>query len=80
MSFSWGTAPPPRALPISTSQVIWDALVPTMLGTFSEFEFSSWRFSFQYDSTKAPEAQFFYLLKLGSPMLFTLSIAQVFTY
>ena len=80
MPFSWGTAPPPRALLISTSQVIWDALVPTMLGTFSEFEFSSWRFSFRYDPTKAPEAQFFYLLKLGSPMLFTLSIAQVFTY
>ena len=76
LPFSWGTAPPPRALPISTSQVIWDALVPTMLGTFSEFKFLSWRFSFQYDPTKA---QFFYLLKLGSPMLFTLSIPQVFT-
>ena len=75
-----GTTPPPRALPISTSQVIWDALVPTRLVTFSEFEFPSWRFSFQYDLTKVPEARFFYLLKLGSPMLFTLSIAKVFTH
>ena len=79
MPFSWGTTPRPRALPISTSQVIWDALAPTMLGTFSEFKFPSWRFSFQYDPTKAPEAQFFYHLKLGSPMLFTLSIPRVFT-
>lgn len=29
----------------------------------------SWRLSFQYDPTKAPEAQFFYLTKLGSSML-----------
>lgn len=28
----------PRALPIPTSRVSWNALVPTKLGTFSEFE------------------------------------------